>query len=1101
MVQQIPGARLCPAVGVVVESPNARRILAAIVGIALCSCAAAPALAQTANGKPLHQRLDSELNRLVAERTARASGDERSPAGARPSLRQLGLVEFGEGRVGVTIRFSLAGETIREFLTSHGGHIAYTFDGAIEAYLDPALLPELSALPGILRVEALARSVPQVTSQGVQVHNAAPWQAAGFLGQGVKVGIIDSGFAGWSSLPPADSPSVGGVRCFTGGGYYTSDFAACQTDSDHGTAVAEAAHDMAPGASFYLAKTETKGDLHDAVQWMIGQGVRVINMSLAFVWDGPGDGTSPESDSPLKAIDAAIAGGALVSVSSGNYGESSWYGPWQDPDLDYYLHFLPDYEATCSNLAAGQTMTVQLRWQDTWGGATRDLDLELWHWATNTTMANGNSVQGGWAGDVPYELATFVAPLDGTYCASVKWYSGSMPAWVQLQTRQNSVKLDIHTQAGSVSNPAETANSGALAVGASNWQTTATIETFSGSGPTPDGRIKPDIVGVDGADSYTYGSNGFPGTSQSAPHVAGLAAILVQGYSSYTPQQIAGVLKDWALARGSVPNNTWGHGLAYLPSIYNLTVVRSGAGAGTVTSGDAYVNCGTACVRTYFSGTAVTLAAAAAPGSVFTGWTGGGCSGTGACALSITAATQVTATFAVVMTPVITWSSPAPVVYGFPLTGAQLNAAASVAGTFVYSPPLGAVLSAGPAQVLSVVFTPADAVNYTIAAKSVTIDVTKAAPVIVWANPHRIVRGTPLSVLQLNAAADVPGAFMYTPAAGAVLPAGHHFLSVAFAPTDAVNYQLTEASVSIDVVGAAAGDLDGDLKSDILWRHASGGDVWLWPMDGNARVSETFVRTVSDTDWEIRGQGDQNGDGMADLLWRNKVTGQIYFWPMDGATPLAEIYVTTVDPAYDIVGTGDFDGDGKSDLLWRHLTNGDLWVWLMAGATPLSQTYVDTVDLAYVVKGVADLDANGKADIVFHHQTLGEVWVWPMNGATRLSQDWVGTVPDVGYQIVGVADHTGGGKADLLWHHATLGEVWIWTMEGTTRSAETWVGTVPDIGYQIVGSGDYNGDGMADILWHHATLGEVWVWLMDGTTKLSETWVATVPDVGYRIVK
>jgi len=293
---------------------------------------------------------------------------------------------------------------------------------------------------------------------------------------------------------------------------------------------------------------------------------------------------------------------------------------------------------------------------------------------------------------------------------------------------------------------------------------------------------------------------------------------------------------------------------------------------------------------------------------------------------------------------------------------------------------------------------------------------------------------------------------------------------------------------------APGADFTGDVKSDLLWRHAALGEVWLWPMAGAAKTAETHVRTVGDMNWEVRSLGDQDGDGKADILWRNKTTGQLYFWPMDGSTPIAETYVTTVDPAYDIVGSGDFDGDGKSDILWRHTTLGDIWIWLMNGATPLSQTYVDTVDLAYVVKGVADLDADGKADIVFHHQTLGEVWVWPMNGTARLSQDWVGTVPDTGYQIVGVADHTGDGTADLLWHHATLGEVWIWTMNGPVRMAETWVGTVPDTGYRIVGNGDYNGDAKADILWHHATLGEVWVWLMDGTTKVSETWVGTVRD-------
>jgi subtilisin-like proprotein convertase family protein len=296
-------------------------------------------------------------------------------------------------------------------------------------------------------------------------------------------------------------------------------------------------------------------------------------------------------------------------------------------------------------------------------------------------------------------------------------------------------------------------------------------------------------------------------------------------------------------------------------------------------------------------------------------------------------------------------------------------------------------------------------------------------------------------------------------------------------------------------------DFTGDLRGDILWRHAIDGELWLWPMDGAARTAESYVRRVSDTDWEIRGLGDQTGDGKADILWRHKTLGMIYLWPMDGCTPLAETYVASVDPAYDIVGTGDFNGDGTSDILWRHTTNGEVWIWLMNGATPLGQVYVDTVDPAYVIKGVGDLDGDGKADIVWHHATVGEVWVWLMDGTTRLSATWVGTVADVGYQIVGTADHTGDGKADILWHHATTGEVWVWPMNGATRVAETWVGTVPDTNYRIVGTGDSNGDGKADILWHHCTTGEVWIWLMDGATRLSQTWVATVPDVGYQIAR
>jgi len=78
---------------------------------------------------------------------------------------------------------------------------------------------------------------------------------------------------------------------------------------------------------------------------------------------------------------------------------------------------------------------------------------------------------------------------------------------------------------------------------------------------------------------------------------------------------------------------------------YALTVTRAGTGAGTVTSSPSGINCGTDCVEVYNHGTTVTLTAAPAGGSTFTGWSGGGCSGTGTCVVTLTAATSVTASF------------------------------------------------------------------------------------------------------------------------------------------------------------------------------------------------------------------------------------------------------------------------------------------------------------------------------------------------------------------------------------------------------------------------------------------------------------------------
>lgn len=91
------------------------------------------------------------------------------------------------------------------------------------------------------------------------------------------------------------------------------------------------------------------------------------------------------------------------------------------------------------------------------------------------------------------------------------------------------------------------------------------------------------------------------------------------------------------------------------------------------------------------------------------------------------------------------------------------------------------------------------AATYQPSSDTENVVVNKATPVITWPTPADIVYCTALSSTQLNATANVPGTFVYTPAAGTVLNAGTHTLSVAFTPDDTTNYNNASASVSINV--------------------------------------------------------------------------------------------------------------------------------------------------------------------------------------------------------------------------------------------------------------------------------------------------------------
>ena len=169
----------------------------------------------------------------------------------------------------------------------------------------------------------------------------------------------------------------------------------------------------------------------------------------------------------------------------------------------------------------------------------------------------------GRLGQTPHEWVIYTPTRSGLYELSVQRFSvgSTVPSWVQLHSRTGQ-DLDSYTQGHGILNPAESANPGMLAVGAAHYWDVNTIASYSSRGPTPDDRIKPDIVGADCAATSTHGTGNtltsgqrywFCGTSQSSPHIAGLAVLVKQRFPEYTPAQIANYLKINAEARAQSP--------------------------------------------------------------------------------------------------------------------------------------------------------------------------------------------------------------------------------------------------------------------------------------------------------------------------------------------------------------------------------------------------------------------------------------------------------------------------------------------------------------------------------------------------------------------
>ena len=514
----------------------------------------------------VYPKLGSMLDQLVAE-------FETGDASARTA--DAGDPSPWESSVAVTI-YLIPGnvDAVVSFLEDNGASPRNVGEDYIEAYVPTSLLGQTSEQPGVLRVRAITPPYPDQGAEGVSghgpaAHGSAAWNEAGYRGDGIKVGIIDLGFEGISDLMGIELPATVVARCYTDIGVFTQTLTDCENDRYHGSLVAESIIDISTEVSLYIANPRSFGDLRNTVEWMISEDVLVINQSGTWTFDGPGDGTSPNNDSPLKTVDRAVAAGIIWTNAAGNIANSTWFGTYSDPDDDDLINFNGTDASINMQLLENDSVTVQLRWDDSWDASNRDFDLVIWDFSTEQIVAGSYDFQQGDVGDIPYERLNYTAPRDDEYGVFVYHESGGIPDLIQL-TVGGIESIEHYTENGSIGSPAESANPGMLAVGAAPWHGTTTIQYYSSRGPTPDGRVKPDIVGADCGATALFpldeSNNAFCGTSQSSAHVAGLAALVLQRFPNLSPVEAAAYLKDNADQRESPdPNNNWGHGFAQLP--------------------------------------------------------------------------------------------------------------------------------------------------------------------------------------------------------------------------------------------------------------------------------------------------------------------------------------------------------------------------------------------------------------------------------------------------------------------------------------------------------------------------------------------------------
>jgi hypothetical protein len=121
---------------------------------------------------------------------------------------------------------------------------------------------------------------------------------------------------------------------------------------------------------------------------MTSNGVRVINRSMGGGFEGPGDGTSPYTDSTYGVIDAAVSGGALWVNAAGNAGEDGWQGEWSAAAGDHWLQFSGTDTSNRISLHANDTISVALRWERAWTAGSQDYGVSIFAAGSASPLAD-----------------------------------------------------------------------------------------------------------------------------------------------------------------------------------------------------------------------------------------------------------------------------------------------------------------------------------------------------------------------------------------------------------------------------------------------------------------------------------------------------------------------------------------------------------------------------------------------------------------------------------------------------------------------------------------------------------------------------------------
>ena len=431
------------------------------------------------------------------------------------------------------------------------------------AWVDINTLEDLAALNEVQSVREVIPPIVKtgtVTSEGDAILQADLVRAMGADGSGIKIGIISDGVDHYSSsVSSGDLPSDVTILSNTVGG-------------DEGTAMLEIIYDLAPAAQLYFHDCGSSVlDFNDAIDALADAGCDVICDDIGWL-------AEPFFEDGVVAqhIEDLISTTDIIYVTAaGNSADTHYQGLYKD-----YGDGSADFRSSSSSssypylyvhLAAGESVTVVMQWDDPFGGSGNDYELSLFNDDTGDLLDQSLYEQNG--DDDPLEFVQYYNNTGSAIEAVIVAYEYDAPEdktlEIYISGNSTTYTTNIVSADSIYGHPAVP---GVIACGALNDSSPNSIAYYSSCGPvtTLTGtRQKPDICGIDGVSitgagdfgSYSSGSYSFYGTSAAAPHIAAVIALLESRFPSMDTADIKQMLLDNGVDLGAGGyDNVYGYG-------------------------------------------------------------------------------------------------------------------------------------------------------------------------------------------------------------------------------------------------------------------------------------------------------------------------------------------------------------------------------------------------------------------------------------------------------------------------------------------------------------------------------------------------------------